>query len=352
MRNPRDFFQPLAIGAPEPLREIPVKPSRMIHFFDASNEKMAAKVPDMAKQADILLGNLEDAVPVDKKVPAREGLIKVAKSTDFGETALWTRVNSLESPWVLDDLTQLVTEIGGKLEVIMVPKVEGPWDIHYVDRLLAQLEAKAGLDRPLLVHAILETAQGVTNLEDIATASPRMQGMSFGPADLAASRRMKTTRVGGGHPGYRSMEDPRDPENPETDRVSAQQDPWHYSIARMVDACAGAGILPFYGPFGDIKDTAGCETQFRAAFLLGCVGAWSLHPVQIEIAKKVFSPPPDEVLFAKKVLEAIPDGKGVHMIDGKMQDDATWKQCKVMVDLAEMLAQKDPELASAYELKG
>ena len=352
MRNPRDFFQPLAIGAPEPLREIPVKPSRMIHFFDASNEKMAAKVPDMAKQADILLGSLEDAVPVDKKVPAREGLIKVAKSTDFGETALWTRVNSLESPWVLDDLTQLVTEIGGKLEVIMVPKVEGPWDIHYVDRLLAQLEAKAGLDRPLLVHAILETAQGVTNLEDIATASPRMQGMSFGPADLAASRRMKTTRVGGGHPGYRSMEDPRDPENPETDRVSAQQDPWHYSIARMVDACAGAGILPFYGPFGDIKDTAGCETQFRAAFLLGCVGAWSLHPVQIEIAKKVFSPAPDEVLFAKKVLEAIPDGKGVHMIDGKMQDDATWKQCKVMVDLAEMLAQKDPELASAYELKG
>ena len=118
----------------------------------------------------------------------------------------------------------------------------------------------------------------------------------------------------------------------------------------MVDACASAGILPFYGPFGDIKDTEGCETQFRAAFLLGCVGAWSLHPVQIEIAKKVFSPPVDEVLFAKKVLEAIPDGKGVHMIDGKMQDDATWKQCKVMVDLAEMLAKKDPELTEAYEL--
>ena len=352
MRNPRAFFEPLAIDAPDPPREIPFPPSRMIHFFDASNEKMRAKVPDMAKQADILLGNLEDAVPVEKKVPAREGLIEVANEVDFGETQLWTRVNSLESPWVLDDLVQLVTEIGDKLDVIMVPKVEGPWDIHYVDRLLAQLEAKAKVKKPLLVHAILETAQGVTNLEDIATASPRMQGMSFGPADLAASRRMKTTRVGGGHPGYRSMEDPKDPEHPEADRVSAQQDPWHYSIARMVDACAGAGILPFYGPFGDIKDTAGCETQFRAAFILGCVGAWSLHPVQIDIAKKVFSPPPDEVLFAKKVLEAIPDGKGVHMIDGKMQDDATWKQCKVMVDLAEMLAKKDPELAEAYEMKG
>jgi len=158
---------------------------------------------------------------------------------------------------------------------------------------------------------------------------------------------MKTTRVGGGHPGYRSIEDP-DADNPEAPRVSVQQDPWHYSIARMVDACTSAGILPFYGPFGDIKDTVGCEYQFRAAFLLGCVGAWSLHPAQIEIAKKIFSPPVDEVLFAKKVLEAIPDGRGVHMIDGKMQDDATWKQCKVMVSLAEMLAEKDPDLAEAY----
>ncbi|MGH2922421.1 MAG: HpcH/HpaI aldolase/citrate lyase family protein [Solirubrobacterales bacterium] len=349
MRNPRDFFMPLAIDAPEPPREIPFKPSRMIHFFDASNEKMRAKVPEMAKQADILLGNLEDAIPADKKVPAREGLIEVGNEVDFGETQLWTRVNSLESPWALDDLTELVTEIGDKLDVIMVPKVEGAWDIHYVDRLLAQLEAKAGIKEPLLVHAILETSLGVVNLEEIATASPRMQGMSFGPADLAASRRMKTTRVGGGHPGYRVIEDP-DPDDEAAPRATAQQDPWHYSIARMVDACTSAGILPFYGPYGDIKDAEGCETQFRAAFLLGCVGAWSLHPVQIEIAKVVFSPPPDEVEFARKVLEAIPDGKGVHMIDGKMQDDATWKQCKVMVDLAEMLAKKDPELAEAYGL--
>jgi malyl-CoA/(S)-citramalyl-CoA lyase len=351
VRNPRDFFKPLAIDAPDPPREIPFKPSRMIHFFDASNEKMRAKVPDMAKSADILLGNLEDAIPLDKKIQAREGLIEVAKEVDFGETQLWTRVNELGSPYVLDDLTQLVTEIGGKLEVVMIPKVEGPWDIHYVDRLLAQLEAKAKLQRPLLVHAILETAQGVVNLEEIAAASPRMQGMSFGPADLAASRRMKTTRVGGGHPGYQVIEDP-DPDNEDAPRATAQQDPWHYSIARMVDACTSNEILPFYGPYGDIKDTQGCETQFRAAFLLGCVGAWSLHPVQIEIAKKVFSPPADEVIFAKKVLEAIPDGRGVHMIDGKMQDDATWKQCKVMVSLAEMLAKKDPDLAEAYGFDG
>jgi malyl-CoA/(S)-citramalyl-CoA lyase len=341
---------PLAVGAPDPVREIPVKPSRMIHFFDASNEKMVAKLPDTAAKADIVLGNLEDAVPVDRKLAARDGLVRVGKEVDLGETALWTRVNALDSPWVLDDLTTLVTEIGDRLEVVMVPKVEGPWDIHYVDRLLAQLEARAELDRPILVHAILETAQGVANLEEIAAASPRIQGMSFGPADLAASRRMKTTRVGGGHPGYRVIEDP-DPDNPDAPRTSYMQDLWHYSIGRMVDACTSVGALPFYGPYGDIKDVVGCETQFRAAFLMGCVGAWSLHPVQIDIAKKVFSPEPEEVKFAKKVIEAIPDGAGVHMIDGKMQDDATWKQCKVMVNLAEMLAKKDPELAEAYELQ-
>ena len=258
----------------------------MIHFLDFSNEKMVSKAADIAAKTDILLGNLEDAIPVDRKEAAREGLIRVGREMDLGQTALWARVNSLESPWVLDDLTRLVGEIGDRLEVVMVPKVEGPWDIHYVDRLLAQLEARAGLERPILVHAILETALGVTNVEDIATASPRMQGMSLGPADLAASRRMKTTRVGGGHPGYRVLSDP----DGDAPRDSAQQDLWHYSIGRMVDACAGAGILPFYGPFGDIRDVEGAETQFRAAYLMGCVGTWSLHPAQIDIARRVFSP--------------------------------------------------------------
>ena len=348
MRNPRDFGKPLAIGAPPPLLEVPFKPSRMIHFLDFSNEKMVAKVPEIAPTVDILLGNLEDAVPVDRKLAAREGLVRVGREMELADTQLWTRVNSLESPWALDDLTTVVGEIGNRLDVIMIPKVEGPWDIHYVDRLLAQLEARAGLTRPILVHAILKTALGVVNVEEIAMASPRMQGMSLGPADLAASRRMKTTRVGGGHPGYRVIDDPGPGAEPGAPRASAQQDPWHYTLARMVDACASAGILPFYGPFGDIRDVEGCETQFRAAFLLGCVGAWSLHPVQIEIAKRVFSPDPDEVLFAKKVLEAIPDGRGVHMIDGKMQDDATWKQCQVIVSLARMLAERDDQLRAAY----
>ena len=349
-RSPKDFFRPLAVGAPEPLREIPARPTRAIHFFDPSNAKMAAKVPQLVGTVDVLLGNLEDAIKADNKVAAREGLVTIAQETDFCPTKLWTRVNALYSPWFIDEVTTLIPEIGYKLDVVMIPKVEGPEDIHYVDRLLAQLEARAGVSRPLQVHAILETAQGVARVEEIASASPRMQGISLGPADLAANRRMKTTRVGGGHPGYLVRQDPPGGDV-EAARATYQQDLWHYTVARMVDACAMNGIYAYYGPFGDIKDVVACEDQFRNAYLLGCVGAWSLHPVQIDIAKKVFSPEPDEVAWAKRVVEEMgEDGRGAVMIDGKMQDDATFKQCQVVLALARELAERDPDLAKAYQL--
>ncbi|WP_202879248.1 HpcH/HpaI aldolase/citrate lyase family protein [Nocardioides cynanchi] len=356
VRSAKDFFRPLAVGAPEPLREIPARPSRAIHFFDPSNAKMAAKVPTMVGTVDVLLGNLEDAVRADHKEAARHGLVEIARSTDFGSTQLWTRVNSLDSPWVLDDLTTLVTEIGDQLDVIMVPKVQGAEDIAYVDRLLAQLEARAGLTKPLLVHAILETARGVANVEEICGASPRMQGLSLGPADLAADRRMKTTRVGGGHPGYLVRQDPprtADGADVDADRTTYQQDLWHYTIARMVDACAAHGIYPYYGPFGDIADTVACEDQFRNAYLLGCVGAWSLHPRQIEIANRVFSPSVEDIAHARRVVAALHangnDGSGAVMLDGKMEDDASLKQCLVLVELAEQLAERDPDLRALYD---
>ncbi len=347
MKHPRDFFKPLAAGAPAPVRELPVRPERMIHFFPPHIEKITARVPETAAQVDVILGNLEDAIPADAKEAARAGFIAVARDTDFGDTALWTRVNALNSPWFLDDMTGIVAAIGNKLDVVMIPKVEGPWDIHFVDQYLALLEARHGVSRPILIHAILETAQGVKNVDEIAAASPRMHGLSLGPADLAASRGMKTTRVGGGHPSYGVLADPAEGE---AGRAFLQQDLWHYTVSRMVDACVSAGIRAFYGPFGDIKDEAGCEAQFRNAFLLGCTGAWSLAPNQIAIAKRVFSPDPGEVAFAKRILEAMPDGSGVAMIDGKMQDDATWKQARVMVDLAMLVARKDPDLAAQYGL--
>jgi malyl-CoA/(S)-citramalyl-CoA lyase len=346
VKLPRQFFQPLAIGAPAPMRDLPVRLERMIHFVPPHLEKLRAKVPELAKTVDVVLGNLEDAIPVEAKEAARKGFIEMGQSVDFGPTGLWTRINALNSPWALDDVTEIVAAIGNKLDVIMLPKVDGPWDIHYLDQLLAQLEARHQVKKPILIHAILETAQGVNNVEAIATASPRMHGMSLGPADLAASRAMKTTRVGGGHPEYKVLAD-ADGDAP---RAAYQQDLWHYTTAKMVDACAAAGIKPFYGPFGDFSDAAACESQFRNSFLLGCVGAWTLHPSQIAIAKKVYAPDPAEVTFAKKIVESMPDGAGAVMIDGKMQDDATWKQAKVLIDLAKLVAAKDPDMAARYGL--
>ena len=349
MKLPRNFFKPLAIGAPAPLRDLPLRLERMIHFVPPHIEKVRARVPELVHQVDVVLGNLEDAIPADAKEAARRGFIALANASDFGATGLWTRINALNSPWVLDDIREIVAAVGDKLDVMMLPKVEGAWDIHYLDQLLAQLEAKHSLKKPILIHAILETAEGVNNVEAIAAASPRMHGISLGPADLAASRAMKTTRVGGGHPDYRILADATDPLAKEG-RASYQQDLWHYTIAKMVDACAAAGIKPFYGPFGDFADAAACEAQFRNSFLMGCVGAWTLHPSQVAVAKRVFSPDPAEVAFAQKIIAAMPDGSGAVLIDGKMQDDATWKQAKVLVDLARLVAAKDPEMAARYGL--
>jgi malyl-CoA/(S)-citramalyl-CoA lyase len=337
MKLPRSFFEPLAAGAPKPYRELPVRLERMIHFVPPHIEKVRTKVSELIPQVDVILGNLEDAIPADMKLEARRGFIALAKANEFGRTGLWTRINALNSPWVLDDLIEIVGEVGHKLEVVMLPKVDGPWDIHYIDQLLAQLEARYGLEKPILVHAILETAEGVKNVDAIASASPRLHGMSLGPADLAASRGMKTTRVGGGHPEYKVLGDPAEGR----ERSVAQQDLWHYTLARMVDACLANGLKAFYGPFGDFSDPLACETQFRNAFLLGCAGAWSLHPSQIEIARRVFTPDAAEAALAQRILAAMPDGTGAVMIDGKMQDDATWKQAKVIADLARLVAEKD-----------
>jgi malyl-CoA/(S)-citramalyl-CoA lyase len=351
MKLPRQFFKPLAIGAPAPMRDLPNRLERMIHFVPPHLAKMRQKVPDLIREVDVVLGNLEDAVPADAKDAARRGFIEMGTAHDYGTTGLWTRINALNSPWALDDLVEIVAAVGNRLDVIMLPKVEGAWDIHYLDQLLAQLEARHQVSKPILIHAILETAQGVNNVETIASASPRMHGISLGPADLAASRAMKTTRVGGGHPHYLVLGDAEAGGAPGRGfRAAFQQDLWHYTIAKMVDACAAAGIKPFYGPFGDFSDPAACEAQFRNSFLMGCVGAWSLHPTQIQIAKRVFSPDPAEVAFAKKILAAMPDGSGAVMIDGKMQDDATWKQAKVVVDLAHLVAAKDPAASAVYGL--
>jgi len=347
IRTAAKHFAPLAVGAPAPYHELPVRLERMVHFVPPHNARIRERLKHLIATVDVVLGNLEDAIPADAKSAARHGFIEMAKAHDYGETGLWVRINALHSPWALDDLLEIVPAVGANLDVIMLPKVEGPWDIHYLDRLLAQLEAQHALAKPILIHAILETAQGVANVDDIAASSPRLHGMSLGPADLAASRGMKTTRVGGSHPAYAVLDEPTPGR---AKRTAHLQDPWHYSLARMVDACATHGLKPFYGPYGDFADPRGCEAQFRNAFLHGCVGAWTLHPSQIDIAKRVFSLEPEEVAFAKRIVAAMPDGSGAAMIDGRMQDDATYKQAQVILGLARLVAARDPERKALYGL--
>ena len=190
-------------------------------------------------------------------------------------------------------------------------------------------------------------------LLDSGSPGPRALLLASPALDLAADRKMKTTRVGGGHPGYLVRQDPpRDEDGTsliDAQRSIFQQDLWHYTIAKMVDACATHGIYPYYGPFGDIADVVACEDQFRNAFLLGCVGTWSLHPKQIEIANRVFSPSVEDIAHARRVVAAMGDGTGAVMLDGKMEDDASLKQCLVMVELADQLAAIDPELKKQYD---
>ena len=237
---------------------------RSLLFVPATSDAMLQKAAE--RGADAIILDLEDAVPAHRKTEARAGAARAVAAL-AGRVPLMVRVNA--SPDMLRaDLAALPLD---RLQAVMLPKVEGPWDIHYLDQLLAQLEARHNVTRPILIHAILETAEGVKNVEAIAAASPRMHGISLGPADLAASRAMKTTRVGGGHPDYVVLEDAAADVAADR-RVRHQQDLWHYTIAKMVDACAAAGIKSFYGPFGDFSDPAACEAQFCNSFLLGCAG--------------------------------------------------------------------------------
>lgn len=342
---PHRFHSPLAVGAPAPYRELPVRLERVIHFFPPHVASVRERVKALAGAVDVLCGNLEDGVAASDKVAARRGVIDLACSSELGRSALWVRVNGLETPWYLDDVAEVVGGAGNRVEVIMLPKVEGERDIHCIDQYLAQLEARHALTRPILVHALVESSLGVMNLERIAAASPRLQGMSLGPGDLAASRGMRTTRIGGWDSRYGVL---ADHDGGGASRVFVPQDPWHATLVRLVDACRACGIRPFCGPFGDLGDDAGCDAWFRNASALGCTGGWSLSPRQVPIVRHVFTPEGDEVRAAQRLLDALPTGSGVATVDGHMHDDASWKQARQLVEMARLVAEREPKMRDAY----
>ena len=332
---------------------------RMIHFFPPQNEKMREKAKAMVADGavDVLLGNFEDGVPKSQKDAARQGFIEFAGNVDMGRVGLWVRTNQIwtgpgvENALFLADVRDVVASVGRKLDVMMVPKIETAADIRHVHKMLTRLEAEFGLTRPIRIHAILETAKGIVNVNDIAKASPRMHGMSFGPADYAADMGLKTTVVGGTVVGYETI-GPREAGLSDDKRQRTQQDVWHYHIAAMVAACRASDIKPMFGPFGAIGDPIACEVQFRNAYLMGMEGAWSLHPSQIDIAKAVFSPSSGEVAKARKIIAALPeDGSGAALDEnGNFIDDAVIKQARVILTVAGQVAARDPNLAAAYGL--
>jgi malyl-CoA/(S)-citramalyl-CoA lyase len=228
--------------------------------------------------------------------------------------------------------------------MILIPKTGVPQDVYAIDMLVTQIEQGKKREKKIGFECLIETALGMANVEAIAQSSKRLEALSFGVADYAASTRARTVGIGGPHPDYGVLTD----KDADGRRHYYWNDPWHFALSRMMVACRAYGLRPIDGPFGDFSDPQACEAQFRNAFLMGCAGAWTLHPTQIAIAKRVFSPDPGEVAFAKKILAAMPDGSGAVMIDGKMQDDATWKQAKVVVDLARLVAAKDPDIAATY----
>ncbi len=345
MLPPHRFHAPLAVGAPAPYRELPVRLERVIHFFPPHVASVRARVASLAGELDVACGNLEDGIAPGDKESARRAVIDLACSSELGTTALWVRVNGLETPWYLDDVAELVAGAGNRVEVIMLPKVEGARDIHCIDRHLAQLEARHTLSRPILVHALVESSLGMLNVEEIAASSPRLQGMSLGPGDLAASRGMRTTSIGGWDPRYGVLGEPG---GAGATRAFFPQDPWHATIVRLVDACRACGIRPFCGPFGELGDDAACEAWFRNASVLGCAGGWSLSPRQVPIVRRVFTPGSDEVREARRLVDALPGGSGVATVDGRMHDDASWKQARRLVELARLVAEREPAMRDAY----
>jgi citrate lyase subunit beta/citryl-CoA lyase len=283
----------------------------------------------MKSGADFIFLDLEDAVAPDDKLRARKNIIEAINDMDWkghGVT-ISVRINGLDTQYMVRDVVDLVEQCGAKLETILIPKVGVYADVYMVEAMLNQLEMQQGLKNKIGIEALIETALGMANVEDIARngASGRLEALHFGVADYAASNRARTTNIGGLNPDYPG-------------------DQWHAAISRMTVACRAFGLRPIDGPFGDFKDPEGYKLAARRAAALGCEGKWAIHPTQVELANEVFTPPVAEVEKAKRILvalqEAAAQGKGAAALDGRLIDAASEKMANNVVKAAEAIAAK------------
>ena len=310
----------------------PARPNRCQLFGPGSRpaifEKMAASA------ADVINIDLEDSVAPADKPAARKNAVEAINDIDWGTKTLSVRINGLDTEFWVHDIVELIENTGDRLDLIMIPKVGNAKDIYAVDAVVSACEQAKLKTKKIGFEVIIETAAGAQNVDEIAAASPRMQSMSFGVADYAASMGMAVTGIGGTQDAYRMLA------NDEA-RTPSVADPWHYPITRMVAACRQHGVLPVDGPFGDFSDDAGYLAQAERSAILGCVGKWAIHPKQVALANQVFTPPAEKVEQARRILAAMAEaeaaGQGAAVLDGKLIDLASSRQAQVIVKQAELI---------------
>ena len=318
------------------VEQAPARLNRSELAVPGSNIKLFEKAA--ASAADVVFLDLEDAVAPDDKEQARKNVIEAINDIDWGSKTLSLRINGLDTHYMYRDVVDVLEQTGGRLDMIMIPKVGTAADVYAVDMLVTQIEDAMGRTKRIGFEHIIETALGMANVNEIASASKRNESLHFGVADYAASTKARTTVIGGPNPMYGVLTD-KDGDAP---RDYHWGDMWHYAIARMVVAARANGLRPIDGPFGDFQDPDGFVAQARRAAVLGCEGKWAIHPSQIDLANEVNSPSEAEVTRARRILEAMEqatkEGKGAVALDGRLIDIASIKQAEVMVRKSEQIA--------------
>ena len=306
------------------------RPNRCQLFGPGSNVKLFAKMA--ASAADVINLDLEDSVAPSDKDTARANVIAAISDHDWGNKTLSVRINGLDTPYWYRDVVDLLEQAGDRLDQIMIPKVGCGTDIYAVDALVTSIEAAKGRSKRIAFEVIIESAAGIAHVEEIAAASPRLEAMSLGAADFAASMGMQTTGIGGTQENYYMLHEGQ----------KHWSDPWHWAQAAIVAACRTHGVLPVDGPFGDFSDDEGFRAQARRSATLGMVGKWAIHPKQIAIANEVFTPSAEAVAEAREILaamaEAKANGEGATVYKGRLVDIASIKQAEVIVKQSEMIA--------------
>jgi len=300
-----------------------------------SNIRMLEKAPNAG--ADAVFLDLEDAVAPDDKAQARKNVIEALNELDWSRCSVSVRINGLDTHYCYRDIVDVVEQAGDKLDTLLVPKVGKPSELEYVELMLSQIEQGFGYE-PINLTALIETAMGMANVEDIAKSCPdRLEALHFGVADYAASTQARTTNMGGANIDYAMLTHPD--ENGKRERHWGDQ--WHFAMSRMMVACRAYGLRPIDGPFGDIEDPDGFLSVARSDAALGYEGKWAIHPSQVALANEVFSPSEKEISTARQILiemeKAAAEGKGAVSLNGRLIDAASIRQAQVMVDRAEQI---------------